>query len=77
MDSNKTLFALFGGVVLTTVIGFLLTLYKDSSSRKKIAKKVKDRTDSTRKTIKDSVADGKNQLKKMGEDIDRMINEGG
>jgi gas vesicle protein len=77
MDSRKALFTILGGVALTTVIGFLLTPYKDSSKRKKIVKKARDYKDTVGETIKDSVANVKNQLKKMGEDADRMVNEGG
>lgn len=75
MTSRKTLIAILGGVAITTVIGFLLTPYKDSSRRKRIADKARDYTDSAGKTIKDSVGKVKTQLKKMGEDADRMVNE--
>lgn len=77
MDSRKALFAILGGVALTTVIGILLTPYRDSSRRKKIAEKARDYTDTAGETIKESVANVKTQLKKMSEDANRMINEGG
>ncbi|MGM0547528.1 MAG: hypothetical protein ACQEST_12500 [Bacteroidota bacterium] len=77
MDSKKTLFAIIGGVALTTAIGFLLTPYKDSSKRKKIVNKAKDYADNAEETIKGSVANVKSRVKKMGEDAQRMINEGG
>ncbi len=77
MDSKKTLFAILGGVALTTVIGFLLTPYKNSSKRKKIARKAKDYTDTAGETIKDSAANVKSRVKKMGKDVERMVNESG
>ena len=77
MDSKKALFAILAGAVLTPVIGFLLTPYRDSSKRKKIVEKARDFTDTAGETIKDSVANVKNQFEKMGEDADRMVNEGG
>ncbi len=76
MDSRKALFAILGGVALTTVIGFLLTPYKDSSKRKKIIDKARDYADIAEETIKDSAANVKSRVKKMGEDADRMVNEG-
>lgn len=76
MDSKKV-FAIVGGVALTTLIGILLTPYKSSSKRKKIVDKAKDHADTAKETIKESVANAKNQLKKMNEDADRMANEGG
>lgn len=77
MDSRKAIFAILGGVALTTVIGFLLTPYKDSSKRKKIIDKARDYADIAEETIKDSAANVKSRVKKMGEDADRMVNEGG
>lgn len=77
MDSKKALFTILGGMTLTTVIGFLLTPYKDSSRRKKLVKKARDYTDTAGETIKDSVANVNNRFKKMGEDAERMVNEGG
>lgn len=77
MNSKKALFAILGSVALTTVIGILLTPYRDSSRRKKIVEKARDYTDTAKETIKDSVANGKNRLQKMGEDVERMVNEGG
>lgn len=77
MNSKKTLIALLAGAALTTVFGILLKPYKDSSKRKKIADKAKDYTDTAEKTVKDSVVNVKNQFKKMADDADRMVNEGG
>lgn len=77
MNSKKALFAILGSVTLTTVIGILLTPYRDSSRRKKIVEKARDYTDTLEETIKDSVGNVKNRLQKMGEDADRMVNEGG
>lgn len=77
MDTRKALFAILGGVALTTVIGFLLTPYKDSSNRKKIIDKARDYADIAEETIKNSAANVKSRVKKMGEDADRMVNEGG
>lgn len=77
MDSRKTLIVILGSVALTTAIGFLLTPHKKSSRRKKIVDKAKDYTDTAEKTIKDSVANIKKQVNIMGEDADRMVNEGG
>lgn len=77
MDSRKALFAILSGVALTTVIGILLTPYRGSFRRKKIVEKAKDYTDTAGEAIKKSVDRSKNQLKKMDEDADRMINEGG
>lgn len=77
MNSRKALFAILGGVALATVIGILLTPSKNSSRRKKFVEKARDYTDIAGETIKDSVANVKNRLKKMGEDSDRVVNEGG
>lgn len=77
MGSKKALFAIIGGAALTTVIGFLLTPYKDSSKRKKIVDKAKDYADNAEETIKGSVVNVKSRVKKMGEGTQRMINEGG
>lgn len=77
MNSRNALLALFGGVVLTTLVGILLTPYKDSSKRKKTIEKVRDHTDNAEETIKGSVVNGQNRLKKMSEDTARMVNEGG
>lgn len=76
MDSRKALFAIFGSVALTTVIGILLSLYKDTFRRNKITEEVRDK-DTAGEPIKDPVANAKNQLKEMDEDADRMVNEGG
>lgn len=65
MNSRKTLFAILGGVALTTVIGFIFSPYKDSSKRKKIVDKARDYADSAEETITDSVANVKSQVKKM------------
>lgn len=56
MDSRKALFAILGGVTLTTVIGFLLTPYKGSSKQKKIVDKARDYIDTAGETVKDSIA---------------------
>lgn len=77
MNSKKALFGILGGVALTTVIGILLTPYRDSSRRKKIVEKARDYADTAEEAIKKSVGRSKNQLKKMDEDTDRMVNEGG
>lgn len=77
MNSRNALLAFFGGVVLTTIVGVLLTPYRDSSRQKKIVEKARDHTDNAEETIKGSVVNGQNRLKKMGEDTERMINEGG
>lgn len=77
MNSRKTLFAILGGVALTTAIGFLLTPYNDSSKRKKIVDKARDYADNAEETIKDSVANVKSRVKKMGEEAEQMVNEGG
>lgn len=77
MNSRKTLFAILGGVALTTAIGFLLKPYKDSSKQKKIVDKARDFADNAEETIKDSVANVKSRVKKMGEEAERMVNEGG
>ncbi|MDR8394342.1 hypothetical protein NC796_24550 [Aliifodinibius sp. S!AR15-10] len=77
MDSRKALFALLAGAALTTVIGILLTPYKDSFRRKTIADKGKDSPDAAEGLIKESVTNGKAQIRKMDEDADRMVNEGG
>lgn len=77
MNSKKTFIALLAGAALTTVAGILLKPYKNSSKRKKIANKVKGYTDTAEETIKDSAAVVKKKLKKMGEDAERMVNEGG
>ncbi|MDZ7694273.1 MAG: YtxH domain-containing protein [Balneolaceae bacterium] len=77
MDSRKKLFAILGGVALTTVIGLLLSPYKESSKRKKIVNKARDYADNAQETIKDSVDNVKKQLEKMGEEAERMANEGG
>ncbi|MDX1640393.1 MAG: hypothetical protein R3220_01760 [Balneolaceae bacterium] len=74
MDSRKALFALLAGAALTTVIGILLTPCRDSFKRNKITDKDKGAAE---ELVKDSVTKGKNQLKKMDEDVDRMVNEGG
>lgn len=66
MDSRKTLFTLLAGAAITTVIGILLTPYKDSSKRKKIGEKTRDYTDSVGEIVKDSVANVKNRFQKMG-----------
>lgn len=77
MNSRKKLIAILGGVALTSVIGYLLTPYKDSSKRKKIVDKARDYIGTAEETIKGSVANVKSWVKKMGEDVQRMINEGG
>lgn len=77
MNSKKVLFTILAGTALSTIIGVLLNPYKDSSRRKKIVEKAKDYTDLAGETIKKSVDKSKNQLKKMDEDTDRMVNEGG
>lgn len=77
MNSRKTLVAILGGVALATAVGILLTPYRDSSTRKKIVKKAKDYTDSVGEKMKESVANGNSRFEKMGEEVDRMINEGG
>ncbi len=77
MESRKTLYAILGGVAFTTVIGILLTPYKESFRGKKIVEKARDYTDTAEETIKKSVANVKSRVKKMGEDADRMVNEGG
>ncbi len=77
MKSRKTLFAILGGVALTTVIGILSTSYRDTSKRKKIVDKAKDFANTAEETLKGSVANVKSRVKKMGEDTDRMVNEGG
>lgn len=77
MNSRNALLALFDGVVLTTLVGILLTPYKDSSKRKKTIEKARDHTDNAEETIKGSVVNGQNRLKKMSEDTERMVNEGG
>ncbi|PAU94786.1 hypothetical protein CK503_04740 [Aliifodinibius salipaludis] len=77
MNSQKTLFAILGGVALSAGIGILLTSYRDSSKRKEIFDKARDYTDTAKETIKDSAAGVKKELKKMGEDAERMVNEGG
>lgn len=65
MNSRKVLFAMLGGVALTTAIGILLSPYKDSFRGKKIVEKAGDYTDTAGETIKDSVANIKNQLKSV------------
>jgi gas vesicle protein len=77
MNSRKALFALLAGAALTTVIGILLTPYRDSSKRKKIAHKSNGTADEVRKELKETVSDVKKQIKTMEEDVDRMVNEGG
>lgn len=77
MNSKKTLIALLAGAALTTVVGILLTPYRNSSKRNKIGDKVKDYTDTAEETIKESAAIVKKKLRKMGEDAERMVNEGG
>lgn len=77
MDSRKALFTILGGVALTAVIGILLDPRKDTFRRKKIAEKARACRDTAEDTIKDSVTNAENQLYKMDEDIDRMVNEGG
>lgn len=67
---------MLGGVALTTVIGFLLAPHKDSTGKKKTAKKNNGRLDEERKTQK-TVSGVRNQIKEMDKDIDRMIDEGG
>lgn len=77
MNSRNALLAFFGGVVLTTIAGILLTPYRDSSRRKKFVEKAWNHTDNAEETIKGLVVNGQNRLKRMGEDTERMINEGG
>jgi gas vesicle protein len=77
MNSRKTLFAILGGVAITTVIGFLLAPYQDKSKRKKIVDKTKDYAENAEETIKDSVSNVKSRVKKISGDAERMINEGG
>ncbi|WP_138431891.1 YtxH domain-containing protein [Fodinibius saliphilus] len=77
MDSKKVLFTLLAGAALTSVVGILLTPYKDSSKRKKIVDKARDYADNAEETIKDSVSNVKKRIKKMGEEAERMVNEGG
>ncbi|MFH5830942.1 hypothetical protein ACG2F4_11015 [Halalkalibaculum sp. DA3122] len=77
MNTRKALYAILGGVALTTIIGILVTPYRDSSGRKSIVDKAKDYTDTAGETINESVDNVKKQVKKMGEDAERMINEGG
>lgn len=77
MNLRNTLLAILGGVALTTVIGILLTPYRDTSGRKKIVEKARDHTDTLEENIKVSVVNGKTRLQKMDESVNRMVNEGG
>lgn len=77
MNSGKALFVILGGVALTTVIGFLLTTYGDSSKGKEIVDKARENAEIAEEAIKDSVANVKKQLKKMDQAAERMVNEGG
>lgn len=77
MDSRKTLFVIFGSLALTTLIGILLNPYKNSSGQMKIVDKNSDDEGTAKETLKESDASLITRLKKMGEDADRMVNEGG
>ncbi len=77
MDSRKALFVIFGSLALTTLIGILLNPYKDSSGQKKIGEKSSGDAGTAGETIKESDTKLKTRLKKMGEDANRMVNEGG
>lgn len=76
MDSKNALLAILGGVALTTIVGIILTPYKNSLRRKNVVEKAGDYTDPVRKTIRESVADVKNQVKIICEDADQMVNKG-
>lgn len=77
MDSRKALFVIFGSLALTTLIGILLNPYKNSSGQMKIVDKNSDDAGTAKETLKESDASLITRLKKMGEDADRMVNEGG
>lgn len=77
MNSRKVLFAILAGTALTTAIGILLTTYRNSSRRKKIADKLNSKFDGAKGVIKETFSDVKNQIKTMDEDVHRMVNEEG
>lgn len=77
MNSRNTLLAILGGVALTTAMGILLAPYRKSSKRKKLIGKARGYKNAVEDSIKESAGRVKTKVKKMGNDAERMINEGG
>ncbi|NGP75652.1 hypothetical protein G3570_03350 [Balneolaceae bacterium YR4-1] len=77
MDSKKALFALFDSGAQTILNETLLAHNRHTSGRNNNAEETVDGTEPKEETAKESIANVKSPLQKMGEAVDRMVNEGG
>lgn len=78
MKTGKTLIGLLGGVAIGSILGILFAPDKGTNTRKKIAKKSNEATDSLKQqleTLSTSFSEKINSLKSQGEDFLDKKNE--